>query len=260
MANAKASRMLPVMYRTQETGVKEAIRPALHAEWEVLQNPEVLNKAFFALLSAPDAHTLTSAEVKFCWSYVSSLDLDEAIFASGFDAGLYEENKSNPSGSPVGVAGFDACIKMRIAYLKSKPNLQAFIKRIRKEAVLNVGIDKDFLQKEILLQIEGLKLSQTMDAKKLLRDYILMLGRSFGAFTDKVEIEEIDHGKTIEKLLMASRETQGQKLMVAATQAEAALKEAQELREKEAEELNRRKIAMDEAEKLSSIPAAAMRH
>jgi hypothetical protein len=243
LANAKASRLLPVMGKTQETSPRESYTK----EWEVLQNPEVLNVAFFELLSPPSSPTLSDAEIKFCWSYVSSLDLDEAIFASGFDAGLYTEDKSNPAGAPIGVQGFDACIKMRIAYLKSKPNIQAFIKRIRKEAILNVGVDKDFLQKEILLQIEGLKLSQTMDSKKLLRDYILMLGRSFGAFTDKLEVEEIDHGKTIEKLMAASKVTQGQKLIVEAGKAEATLKEAAAIREKEARERNRALAAMEQA-------------
>lgn len=237
ITQAKVTRMLPQMVKKDGTAVSHT--PAHTAEFNNLLNPELINVEFFSRLSPPDAEELTESEVKFCWAYVSSMDLEEAIFASGLDAGLYEIHKTAENGAPLAIKGFEACVKMRIAFLKMKPNIAAFIKKIRAEAVFNVGVDKDFLQKEIMCQIEGLKLSHSMEAKKLLRDYILMLGRTFGGFVDKVEVEEVDHAKTIEKLMKAAKKTGSGRLVAEAARAKAALEEEERMRTLEDFEENR---------------------
>ena len=240
LTNTKQSRMLPMMSKFGK--LKIEVHDAHAKEYNYLRNPELINEEFFKLLSPPDSVDLTEEEEKFCWCYASSLDLEESIYASGLDAGLYTVEKCAEDGTRNPVKGFESCIKMRIAYLKAKPNLAAFVKKIREDAVFTVNVGKDFLQQEILLQIEALKGSQTLESKKLLRDYIMMLGKTFGGFVDTVQVEEIDHAKTIERLLDASKRNRSKDLNAEARRAEAALAESQAIRDAAERKLNEAKL------------------
>ena len=239
LTQTKMVRLAPMMHKERNNCTANT-DPHQAVEYSFLTNPELINEEFFKLLSDPEAsiENLTPAEVKFCWAYVSSMDLEEAIYASGLDAGLYMPGDGTKGGgAPSPIKGFQACIKMRISYLKTKPNLAYFIKKIRAEAVFNVDVDKDFLQKEIMTQIEGLRLNTTMEGKKLMRDYIMMLGKTFGGFVDKLEVQEVDHAKTIERLMKASRRKDQRPLLAEAERAKIALEEAARMRvEEEAEE------------------------
>ena len=237
LTNTKQTRMLPMMTKLA-TGAPVHVTDAHAREYNLLKNPELINEEFFQMLSAPDSDVLTEAEEKFCWAYVSSMDLEEAIYSAGLDAGLYEIQKAAEDKSQIPVKGFDSCIKMRIAYLKAKPNLSAFIKKLQEDVVLTVEVGKDFLQREILTQIEALKLSHTFESKKLLRDYIMMLGKTFGGFVDTVQVEEIDHAKTVQKLLAQAQRNKAAGLDEAAKKAQAALDEAAAERAAEEKERN----------------------
>lgn len=228
MLNMKQTRML-VMGAAKGGGMKnKPLMSSIQKEMDKLNNPELINEEFFKLLSPPDSELLTDAETKFCWSFAASFDYEQAMFASGLDAGLYtraELEESRPGAGMSPIKGFEHCLRMRIAYLKTKPNLCKFIKEIQQEVVFQVDIGKDFLQKEIMLQIDRLKNNPSLDAQKLMRDYLQMLGKTFGGFVDKLEVGEIDHAKTIEKLIKQSKKSEALSLEAAAARAKKQLEE-----------------------------------
>lgn len=168
-----------------------------------LQNPELTSKLFQDKLSA---HTgpLTTVEVKFCWSYVASADYFEAMETSGLDEGLFTDKqlKGGKRGEQVRIRAesYLASVRMRIAYLKSKQNIIEYIQQLMKASFMDSDIGKPFLQKTILTRLENLKATKTPDAAKLERDYVTMLGKTFGGFTEKIDIGIIDHSKSVKML------------------------------------------------------------
>jgi hypothetical protein len=172
------------------------------------QNPELINEAFYSLLSQPQAESLTDNEVQFCWAYVGTNNYEEAMTASGLDAGLFELSARSSTGAPIKVKSYQHCLKLRIVYLKSKENILKFVKELRKSAVFTPDIDKDYLQQKIMIQLDNLDGDTSTDGKKLSRDYIQMLGRTFGGFTDKLEIGTVSHLESVKKLREHARKTE----------------------------------------------------
>jgi hypothetical protein len=164
------------------------------------QNPELINKAFHDLLSPPQSPSLTDTEVQFCWAYVGTNNYEESLTASGLDAGLFDKSARDSQGAPKKVKSYQHCLKLRIIYLKSKENILRFVKELRKSSVFKPEIDKDYLQQKIMVQLDSLEGIPGSDAQKLSRDYIQMLGRTFGGFTDKLEIGTVSHLESVKKL------------------------------------------------------------
>jgi len=165
-------------------------------------NPELLNQPFKALITDPTMkRELNECEVRFCWSYVASNSYDEALKASGLDIGLYKAKKNQN-----GITSFQKleCYKplaeLRIAHMKSRPEIAKFIAEVREQAIFNVEIDKDYLQKEVMIQVDYLKGVNNMEGRKLLRDFLMMLGKTFGGFTDKIQIDNIDHAAVMKAI------------------------------------------------------------
>lgn len=204
VVNVKASRALANQHANPQTKAK-------------LQNPELINEEFKELLSPFDSPELTPEEVKFCWSYVASNDYYEALSTAGLDVGLIQ--------AKTGVdLAYKASCRLRIAYLRSKKNILRHIKELREDSTLAANIDKDFLQKEILVQLETLKTKDSEHSEKLARDYIQMLGRTFGGFTEKIEIGVVDHLKSV-KALQEAAQSQSETLADLKKKKEVTLKE-----------------------------------
>lgn len=229
LMNAKQTRALTYNTKGGDRNFHANLTPEQKKEQARLDNPELLNKPFYDLLSGKKNKTLTDAEVKFCWSYVASGDYKEALLVSKLDEGLYTLGQlgaeDRGGGPPIPVKGYEQCLRLRIAYLKSKPNIAEFIKKIREDAVFSVDVDKNFLQQEIMIQIDRLKSNKSLEGQKLLRDYIQLLGRTFGGFTDKVEVNDIDHAKTIAKLTEQASKSETLSMAIEKERSEAVLEE-----------------------------------
>ena len=176
-----------------------------NAHPEKLVNPALINKDFENLLSPPDGDNLTEAEVKYCWALVGTNNQQQALEAAGMDIGLTQHGQG---GAAVKVEGYEYAAKMRIVHLKSKPNVLAFIKKLRQDSVFKADVDKDYLQKQIMIQLDELDNDTSSDARKLKRDYIQLLGRTFGGFTEKIEVGYVDHASSVKTLAEHARKTE----------------------------------------------------
>jgi hypothetical protein len=173
------------------------------------QNPELINKSFHDLLSPPDSKALTDTEVRFCWAFVGCNNYEEAIEAANLDAGLFKMGASSSAKTgTTKIASYEHCLKLRIVYLKSKENILKFIKELRKSSVFKPDIDKDYLQQKIMVQLDSLETNPSADSQKLSRDYIQMLGRTFGGFTDKLEIGSVNHLESVKMLRKHASDTE----------------------------------------------------
>ena len=181
---------------------------AKHQQQELirLRDPDLLNQPFLEMLSPDDPNApLTDAEVDFCWTYVSTDNYEESIKAAKLDVGLYSPKNMTGAGllgpkeRPV-IEGYKHCLALRATYLKRKSNVQHFIHQLRDEAIYEPNLDKDFLQKQILIQIHKLREMNTVESAKLMKEYISMLGKSVGGFIERKEIGVIDHSTTLDRL------------------------------------------------------------
>lgn len=170
-----------------------------------LTNPALADQEFLNLISPPDSPVLTDAEMKFCWKFIATGDYVYAAKDAGFDAGLFTEKeiKGGKNGSKERVYGdsYLMTIKLRIAGLRMKPNIIEHMAKLSSTSMFDTEkVNKQFLQKIIVAEVEDLKSLHTGDSAKLRRDYVQMLGRTFGGFTERVEIGMVDHKKSIAKL------------------------------------------------------------
>jgi hypothetical protein len=204
MANTKQSRILASNYHTSQDPTK--MTKAQQKELERLKSPEMLNEPFYKLLSKDHPNApLTDHEVNFCWALVSSDNYEEAIEVAGLDAGLYNPKKMTGTRSftttgKAPIEGYKHCLMLRATYLKRKSNIQKFIAELRKEAVYEAELDKEYVQKQIQIQIDQLRGVKSVEAAKLVKEYLVMLGKTVGGFTDKLDLGVIDHSKSLERI------------------------------------------------------------
>lgn len=169
-----------------------------------LSNPALLEEEFQELLSEPDDPVLSKAEEKFVWAYATSGDYVNAAMKAGFDHGYYtmEEIKGGKRGEKkrVYAESYVIGVKLRIAALRMKPNVKERLEELEGNGIFDsTQVNKPYLQRVILRQLDNLDFNNP-DDKKLHRDYTQMLGRTFGGFTEKLEIGMVDHKKSVRKL------------------------------------------------------------
>lgn len=166
---------------------------------KVVVNPEVLNSSFLKLLSEDTDTVLTTAESIYAWTYAHLGDNAKAIAEAGLDVALplNMKGKSKIHGNAVKVRGY---------YLRRKPNVLKFIKEIQLNHLQDLSIDKSYVQSEIIQQIEMLK--ECGDPKKSLTilKAIDMLGKTVGAFTEVIKIEEASAGDALDHLIEMAKE------------------------------------------------------
>lgn len=223
LSNSRQSRQLKM--GKSKTGEQINLTEEQQEEIQKTADPDIINKEFYDRVSHPEAEELTEYEVRFCWSFVASQDYEEAMKISELDVGLYdiEQVKGGISSKPT--KAYNQNLRIRVAYLKSKKNIMNFIFKIQREVVLSASVDKHFLQREIMIQIDNLKNSTSLEAKKLLKSYIEMLGKTFGGFSESVAVGQIDHAETLKKLHDSAKKTETLQMAIAAKRAEDIVKE-----------------------------------
>jgi len=162
-----------------------------------LHNPALKDPQFQQMLSDPEAESLTQFEEDFCWHYNITNDQVHSAIQSDLDVGLYE---TNAEGKKVRSEQYTASVKLRAIAMLMKPNIKAKLDELQKTALFDVDkVNKGYLQRMILQQVNNLDGASPED-RRLGRDYIQMLGRTFGGFTEKIEIGMVDHRKSVRKL------------------------------------------------------------
>mgnify|MGYP000748720537 CR=1 FL=1 len=173
-----------------------------------LNGTELINEAFLKKLSDPKDALLTDEEATYCWIYVHAGDQLEAVSASGLDVGLFKGNPETKHSGRQRTSRFsyERAVNLRVQYLNAKPNIAEYIKELRETRLVNADVGKALVQSELLDQLEKLKArSDARYTKDILRT-IELLGKTIGAFTERVEISEVNPADSLDKLIEMAQE------------------------------------------------------
>lgn len=185
LVNARSANALAV---TQ----KDGYNPVL----EKLKKIEVLNQEFFDKLSPEDSPTLSEEEALFAWMYVHRGDSREAVEMSTLDVGLFKDQ-------PV---TYKRGIFSRAVYLQHKPNVASYIKELRNTKYRQDDVNKTYVQELLLEEIQQIKEKGDKKDSKTLSRLIELLGKTIGAFTERVEVMEVDPSKSLDLLIDMAKE------------------------------------------------------
>lgn len=150
------------------------------------------------MLSADDTEVLTDHELMYCYIFTNTGSNEMALKESGLDICLTEA-------TPIRVRYLGM-------FLREKPNIKQFIQVLQKEKIAALDASKERVQSELILQIEQLKELTALgggitgtDRSNLLRA-IELLGKSIGAFTDKLEIQEVKAANALDRLIEMAKQ------------------------------------------------------
>lgn len=134
-----------------------------------------------------------NAEV-YAYYYAQTGDNRFALIQSGLDVGVAQNMKKITK---------DYIYRIRGQFLRDIPLVRDIIQREQDRRIQEYNVEKPQVQMELVNQIEELKELAADDPKhrtNLLKS-IEMLGRTIGAFTDRVEVEETDAKSGLEILM-----------------------------------------------------------
>jgi hypothetical protein len=185
---------LNYMANIQKTQIDDtAIQKALQVTFISDQLQDMLSDDF--------TEVLTDHELMYCYIFANTGSNELALAESQLDTVL---NDKTP-------------IRLRYLgmFLREKPNVKQFIKALQDEKLKQLDTSKERVQVELITQIEQLKeitaIGDGLNAtnrSNLLRA-IEMLGKSIGAFTDRVELSEVKATDALDKLIEMAKEAQG---------------------------------------------------
>ena len=166
-----------------------------------LHNPALKDEKFQAMISNPDSPDLPEFEEAFCWHYNITNDQIHSAVAAGLDEGLFSTTKE---GAKIPVEHYSDKARLRAIAVLMKPKIQTKLEELRSTSLFDTAaVNKEYLQRVILQQVANLGGSEA--DRKLGRDYVQMLGRTFGGFTEKIEIGMVDHKESLRKLAATER-------------------------------------------------------
>ena len=160
-----------------------------------LNGTELINEKFLEKLSDPSHDLLTDEEANYAWIYVHTGDIREALKGSNLDVGLHKEKKRDSRFS------FDRALVLRGQYLNSKPNVVQYIKELRESRLVDANVGKSRIQSELVEQLDRLKNRADGKHEAQITRTIELLGKTVGAFVDRVEIQEVNPENALDKLI-----------------------------------------------------------
>lgn len=167
-----------------------------------LKDSELITENFLTSLSDSNDPILTDEEALFAQLYVRTGDSQEAIQGSNLDDGLIETR--GPS--------YKRGILIRSSYLREKPNIKEYISTLREDLFSTNDISKQRVQELLVEEIYKMKEKGDPRDKINLRQTIELLGKTIGAFTEKVEIHEVDPSKSLDALIEMAKEAEVREL------------------------------------------------
>lgn len=196
LTNMRESRLLEESTKDGQAGFD-----AKHALKE-LHGSTQINQEFLDLLSDPSANLLSDPEAVYAWTYVHSGDLRLSLKTSGLDIGLAREKKKDSRFS------YDHACMLRGQYLNCKANIAGYIKELRETRLIDADVGKARIQSELIEQIEQLKSTgDTRNRASILRA-IELLGKTVGAFVDRVEVKEVNASDALDRLIEMAQEAE----------------------------------------------------
>lgn len=164
---------------------------AYHALKQIGRVPSI-NTAFLQLLSDAEDSLLTDPELQYCYHYIATGDSELALKESGLDIAILKNAKEDKREK------YRLAAKIRGHYLRRKPNVAAYITKLKEEQYIPEIIDKQFVQRELLETLHQQK-EAGVPSKDRLRT-IELLGKSVGAFSEVIKVEEVDPSKALDYL------------------------------------------------------------
>lgn len=172
------------------------------ASLAMLHNSKLINQSFLDLLShTGEERSLTDAESIYTWIYVHTGENDIAIQEAGLDVGLHREKSDDTA-----KFNYDKAVAFRGLYLRSRPNIASYIKELRERRFVDQDISKSRIQSELLDQLQQMKDSGDSKNRTAMLKTIELLGKTIGAFVERVELSEVNPSKALDELIdMAKR-------------------------------------------------------
>lgn len=137
-----------------------------------------VNRKFMTLLSEGDSPVLTEEERTFCYLLVYEGNAKEALKDSGLSVGLVKGTK---------LSDYNRLLELRVAYLKSKPNIVDYLKELQLKFVETLAVNKSTIQAEIFRTITQLRNQDDPKNAPTIAKLLNDLGRTEGVFIDKQE-------------------------------------------------------------------------
>lgn len=197
LTNLREARLLQVGIKEPPKGVISCAYTALD---KIHKANKGLNKEFLDLLSGPTDPTLTEPEIQFALLYVATGSGTSALTKAGLNIGII---KAPPSEGGSKGRGERLAKELRCTYLKNKPNIAEYINQLRTEKYLPQAVDLQFIQTELLEQLSQCKEDDHLNPrtkKQLLLRIVDTLGKTIGAFSDRLQVEHINPGEALDYL------------------------------------------------------------
>lgn len=176
------------------TQVKTVAKMQLYRNQQKID--EDINEKFIEKLSLKNDTILTKEEMMFCYLLVHEGDEKSALENSGLAEGL-----------ATGVPGYKRAMKLRILMLKGKRNLIKYINDLQINYAKDLNIGKESIQTEILKQLRQLTEQNDRRNAPTIAKLTEQLGRTVGAFTDKISIEEVSFDDAMDRMLEMRKAT-----------------------------------------------------
>jgi hypothetical protein len=171
-----------------------ALNPSTEHYYHNFTPSNLINEPFLDLLSPPENPELSEQEYTYAYLYVYTGNNLKAVSESGLDAGLTKHKSKNQL-----TPAYKHACRMRGMYLRKKTNVSAVISKLRSEKLKDFKVDKELIVEELVIQLEELK--ESGENRKLTLDTIKLLGQTCSAFTEVIEIGEVNPAKSLEKLV-----------------------------------------------------------
>lgn len=187
LINSRAQRVLDINPKAT---------PDNHPALSKLKAIETIGQDFLDILSDNFSETLSEEEALFSWIYVHKGDSADAIEESGLNIGLFPDKEVT----------YRRAILTRSLYLQNKPNVAAYIKELREKKYYAEDVSKGLVQELLLEEIYKIRNAGDKRDSKSLSRYIELLGKTIGAFTERVEVHEIDPSKALDTLIELAKD------------------------------------------------------
>lgn len=149
-----------------------------------------INEDFLSLLSEPHDRLLTDHELQYCYNFVATGNNLVALESAELHKGLLTQGSDKTRNQ------YKLACQLRGHYLRQKKNVAEYILKLKEEQYIPEIIDKQFVQRELLETLHHQKEEGT-PSKEVLRT-IELLGKTVGAFSDVIKIEEVDPSKALD--------------------------------------------------------------
>ena len=168
-----------------------------------LHSTDLINEEFLALLSDPESELLSDEEATYAWCYVHTGDGGESVRTAGLDIGLIRDKALDSRFS------YDKALDIRKMYLNAKPNVGRYVTQLREERLIDADVGKSRIQSELITQIDQMKASGQANKNRMamLRS-IELLGKTVGAFVERVEITEVNPSDALDELIEMAKQAE----------------------------------------------------